>query len=164
MRPSPLIALLACSLLPACETTPGSVPAGLIAMFEQDCPAGWSRVESLDGRFARGAVVPGRSGGAETHTHAYDLVARTSTDGEHAHELEGGEPVQIDRGIFGHLGIHEGYLQAFEEGGRSRSSAPRAMARTAPQAGHDHLISVQGDSEPASHLPPYQELVFCRKD
>ena len=35
---------------------------------------------------------------------------------------------------------------------------------TEPAGAHDHLISVQGETEPKVAVPPYLDLVFCRKD
>jgi hypothetical protein len=169
MMPKTLIALAwlaaASACLPGCpgQSGPG-LPAGLIAAFERECPDGWSRYEALDGRFPRGAAVAGSQGGQAEHAHGFDLTARTSKDGAHQHALAAGEPVEVDSGYFGHVGIWKGTLQAFEEGGRVREKASRALGRTEPEPAHDHLISVGGDSEPSSSLPPYLDLVFCRKD
>lgn len=133
-------------------------------MFEGVCPDGWSRFESLDGRFPRGAAASGLAGGAETHSHTFDVVARTSREGAHDHALAGGEPIEVDSGFFGNLGIWNGYVQAFEEAGRDREKVPRARARTESNGAHDHLISVQGDTQASEHLPPFLDVVFCRKD
>ncbi len=100
----------------------------------------------------------------ESHSHTFDITARTSKDGDHVHMLARGDSIDVDRGFFGNVGIYKGNLQAFEEGGRDRAKAPRAKAVTDSDGAHDHLISVQGDSEPASSMPPYLEVVFCRKD
>ena len=118
----------------------------------------------MDGRFARGASLAGAMGGEEGHVHSFDITARTSTDGAHVHMLAGDETIDVDSGFYGNVGIHEGYLQAFEEGGRTRNRARRARAVTDTDGAHDHLISVTGDSAEASTLPPYLELVFCKKD
>ena len=118
----------------------------------------------MDGRFPRGAVQAGETGGDEGHTHSFDIMARTSKDGEHVHMLASGEPVEVDSGFFGHVGILKGYLQSFEEGGRNRTGASRARAVTDSDGDHDHLISVQGDSAASTSIPPYMNLVFCRKD
>lgn len=142
----------------------GAMPSGMIAMFDGACPDGWSRFEPLDGRFPRGAAMGGHVGGSETHGHTFDLVARTSREGAHEHNLAGGELIDVDTGFFGTLGIWNGYLQAFEEAGRDREKTPRARARTEAEGAHDHLISAQGDTQVAEHLPPYLEVVFCRKD
>ena len=147
-----------------CDNRPGGTPAGMIAMFDRECPEGWTRYTDLDGRFPRGAEMAGAVGGETEHTHTFDITARTSKDGAHVHMLAGGEQVDVDTGFFGHVGIYKGYLQAFEEGGRVRSKALRARAVTDADGAHDHLISVAGDSDPASSLPPYLDLVFCKKD
>ncbi|RLB56195.1 MAG: hypothetical protein DRI34_09485 [Deltaproteobacteria bacterium] len=160
-----LLAVVAGLVPVSCRGGGGSgIPPGLIAMFDGECPAGWSRYEQLDGRFPRGALEAGGSGGEESHVHSFDITARTSKDGAHVHMLARGEQVEVDPGFFGHVGIYKGYLQGFEEGGRDRAKALRARAVTDSDGAHDHLISVQGDTEPASSLPPYLELVFCRKD
>jgi hypothetical protein len=136
----------------------------MIAMFDRDCPEGWTRYQQIDGRFARGAVQAGETGGDEGHVHTFDITARTSKDGAHVHMLASGDPIEVDSGFFGHVGILKGYLQTFEEGGRDRTKASRARAVTDSDGDHDHLISVQGDSEQSVSIPPYLDLVFCRKD
>jgi len=155
-------------ILPLVGGCPGQsssdLPAGMIAMFDGKCPGGWTRYEPLDGRFPRGAELPGATGGESEHMHAFDITARTSKDGAHVHMLAMGENVEVDPGFFGNVGIYKGYLQAFEEGGRDRKKASRARAVTDEDGAHDHLMAVQGDSESASSLPPYLEVVFCRKD
>jgi hypothetical protein len=151
-------------LLPACDKGGSGPPSGMIAMFEGVCPDGWSRYGAIDGRFPRGSAQAGQTGGGEEHAHGFDITARTSRDGEHQHTLAAGEPIEVDSGFFGHVGIHDGYLQAFEEAGREREKASRAKAGTDAQGAHDHLISVEGDSKTASALPPYLDLVFCKKD
>jgi len=148
----------------ACDRSGPGLPAGLIAMFDGECPDGWSRYQPLDGRFPRGSELAGATGGAQEHTHAFDITARTSKDGTHHHMLGRGENIEVDKGAFGHVGIHKGYVQAFEEAGRDRTRVPRAQAVTDDDGGHDHLINVLGDAGPAASLPPYLELVFCRKD
>lgn len=45
----------------------GSV--GMIAMFDQNCPAGWTRFSDLDNRFPIGGNLYGAIGGTNSHTH-----------------------------------------------------------------------------------------------
>ena len=136
----------------------------MVAMFDTQCPSGWSLYEPMTGRFPRGSTNSGMTGGQSEHTHDYDITARTSKDGEHLHLIDQGEKVNVDTGNFGHIGIYKGNLQAFEEAGRARSRMPRAKAITDTIPAHDHFISITGNSEKADHLPPYLEIVFCRKD
>lgn len=148
----------------ACERSGPGLPSGMIAMFDGECPDGWTRYQPMDGRFPRGNDMAGATGGGAEHSHAFDITARTSKDGAHHHMLGRGESVQVDPGVFGQVGIYKGYVQAYEEGGRDRTRVPRAQAVTDDDGAHDHLINVLGDAEPAQALPPYLELVFCRKD
>ncbi len=143
-----------------------AIPSGMIAMFEDTCPDGWSRYAPLDGRFARGSETPGATGGEQEHTHSFDITARTSKDGAHTHMLASGENIDVDTGFYGNVGIYKGYIQAFEEGGspNARARATRAMATTDSAGVHDHLISVTGDTQPASSLPPYLDVIYCKKD
>jgi hypothetical protein len=48
---------------------PVSMLKGMIAMFDGDCPAGWTRFSALDGRVPRGGTTYGATGGADTHQH-----------------------------------------------------------------------------------------------
>jgi len=157
--------LQVCLLVASCnrgDATP--FPPGMIAMFDHECPDGWTRYQQMDGRFARGGLQAGETGGDEGHIHSFDVTARTSKDGAHVHMLAAGEPVDVDPGAFGSIGLYDGFLQAFEEGGRDRTKASRARTVTDTSGAHDHLISVQGETEPKLALPPYIDLVFCRKE
>lgn len=49
-------------------SSPEVFPSGLIVISTSPCPAGWTRVTSLDGRFLR-VGNPGATGGSDTHTH-----------------------------------------------------------------------------------------------
>ena len=51
----------------------GAVPSGAIMMFTTTCPAGWTRFSELDAKVARGNNTYGSTGGAETHSHLYNL-------------------------------------------------------------------------------------------
>jgi len=64
------------------------IPAGLVAIFESSCPAGWTRVAAFDGRVLRGAAAAGATGGADTHLHAVDPPAATTAQaGDHGHSV-----------------------------------------------------------------------------
>jgi hypothetical protein len=168
VTPRPVTALALLGLLAALPGCPGQagggVPSGLIAAFDRTCPDGWTRYEGLDGRFARGAPEAGAAGGEAEHAHAFDITARTSKDGAHEHPLAAGEAIEVDPGFFGNVGLWKGYVQSFEEGGRVREKASRALGKTDLEGAHDHLISVAGDSEASSSLPPFLDVIYCRKD
>jgi hypothetical protein len=162
MKPA-IVLLLFCTA--ACsQQSSTSIPSGMIAMFDRECPDGWTRYTEMDRRFPRGALQAGELGGREEHSHSFDITARTSKDGTHIHMLAMGEEVQVDQGTWGHVAVYKGHIQAFEHAGKERTKAPRAKAVTDQDGAHDHMISVQGESRNSPSLPPYLNLVFCRKD
>lgn len=58
-----------------------------------------------------------------------------------------------------------GGLQAGElGGGEEHAHSFDITARTSKDGAHDHMISVQGESQTSPSLPPYLNLVFCRRD
>lgn len=66
----------------------GTLPAGLIALFDVACPSGWTRFIALDGRFPRGASTYGGTGGADTHSHGpgtYIGPSHVHTGPSHTH-------------------------------------------------------------------------------
>jgi len=125
-------------------TASNGVPSGMIAMFDSACPAGWTRFAALDGRFAQGSTVYGGTGGAATHTHAVDPpITDTSTVADHKHTQTGG-------GLLGGPGPHEPAEEGFQ---------------TSANGGHSHTVNIASfASDAASSLPPYVNVIFCRKD
>lgn len=109
------------------QTTAAKFPSGMIAMFDTDCPCGWTRVGELDGRFLMGGTAYNPSaGGSETHTH---------TVPSHTHNL------------------------------------PQTATKVCIANRDDYVVtgvSIEpaeiGETGPASNLPPYATVVFCRKD
>lgn len=51
------------------NTAGGSIPSGMIAMFDTACPSGWNRFIPLDNRVPRGSTTYGATGGSDTHFH-----------------------------------------------------------------------------------------------
>lgn len=47
----------------------GSVLRGMIALFAQSCPVGWTRFAALDGLFPLGGSAYGAAGGSPSHAH-----------------------------------------------------------------------------------------------
>lgn len=45
------------------------IPSGMIAMFDIQCPNGWTPYEQSKGRFILGSNVPGDLGGSQSHSH-----------------------------------------------------------------------------------------------
>ena len=124
-----------------------SVPTGTIILWDQSnvCPTGYDRVGSFDGRFLRGAASPGATGGSDTHTH----------DITHAHPLDhthGGTTGGVSDSTTFNSGAAE------REAARSHthpiftSSASGTSGSASPSA-----------SSSASGVPPYADVLFCRK-
>ncbi len=62
------------------------VPQGAIIMCRNSCPAGYTRVADLDGKFiVAGATYNAEAGGSNTHNHG----GTTGTAGEHTHTYSG---------------------------------------------------------------------------
>lgn len=53
-----------------CESQELVFVDGLIGIFDASAPSGWARINTLDGRFPRGASSYGSTGGSATHTHS----------------------------------------------------------------------------------------------
>jgi hypothetical protein len=156
-------------------------PSGAIMMLQEsdlplynnNCPPGWTRYTELDGNFPRGATAgvtsPLLSGGATSHTHTYSQVPAhthsiaqiditTSSNGSHSHKYD--------------------YQSGSSGTGLSLTGSASSSSTVTTNSGgsHTHTITVPaattgasgsvstGTSSSASSLPPYKEVVFCKKD
>lgn len=52
----------------------GLVPSGMIGMFAQACPTGWTYFSAMEGIFPRGGAAYGAMGGSATHSHTLQVV------------------------------------------------------------------------------------------
>jgi len=98
-----------------------NIPSGLIAMFDTDCPTGWTRFTALDAKFPRGAASYGGTGGNESHTHDVDPPQTSIT-------------------------------MKFSTGGTYSSREA------------DYVDIPSFTSGAGSSLPPYLNVVWCKKD
>ena len=48
---------------------PSTLPAGIIAIFDETPPSGWTRYSEQDGYYIRGSDSAGATGGSNTHSH-----------------------------------------------------------------------------------------------
>ncbi|OGZ29735.1 MAG: hypothetical protein A2931_00330 [Candidatus Niyogibacteria bacterium RIFCSPLOWO2_01_FULL_45_48] len=123
---------------------PGDIPSGMIAMFSSGCPSGWSRFSALDGRYPRGSSSYGGTGGAETHSHS----GTTASAGSHRHFIPyfswGGNNNVI---VGSAASSHNDYVDRTE--------------KYTDYAG-DHSHSFNTNS--ASNIDPYLNMVFCQKN
>jgi hypothetical protein len=143
--PTPLV-------LPATPTpaTGGSLPSGMIALFNAACPLGWSEVTALRGRVAVGVPLGGTLAGTvgtaltdlqdPTHTHTYTQVPN------HVH-------VQS---------LPTGQTGAQNSGTRDTSttgSGADALSTANPTGG-----VATGTTNATSATMPYVQLRYCSKD
>ena len=106
------------------------IPSGLIAIFDANCPSGWTRVSAFDEKFLRGSASYGGTGGAVSHYHSVNPPPTTSGTGA-------GDSVD------------EGTLAGYPV------SPPT----------HTHSVDIAPfNSDSEDNLPPYINVVFCKKD
>ena len=119
----------------------------MIGMFQTDCPAGWDQVWQIDNMVIR-ANAAVNFASTDTHTHL--------------------NPTHV------HTGTHTHAVGTFSQSGFTAEKASRDGGATAVSADHHyHYISgtsgvvQEGDYgnliQDASTLPPYINVVFCRK-
>jgi hypothetical protein len=105
----------------------GTLPSGLIAIFDVSCPAGWTRVAALDGRMPRGSTVYGGAGGSDTHSHTHSLAGNSHSHSSgtyatpsHNHGGSTGN-MSISVSVSGNTGSGGGHSHGFngETGGES---------------------------------------------
>lgn len=138
------------------------IPPGLIAMFAQSCPSGWSRFSPLDDRFPMGAAsYSGSPGGSAAITGLTTEVAgaHSHTVNPHTHgvgTLVAGPPDSVETD----------YKSAGGAWAASASHSHALSGETAPsspgtdiQGAHTHVIDSDG-----SWRPPYLGVVFCEKN
>lgn len=161
------------------------VPPGAIAIFDVDCPSGWTRVSAWDGKFSRGAASYGGSGGAATHTH--DLPNHTHTTTNHAHTA----PTHAHTvGSHTHVGAshtHTGQHRhlGIVEGASNTGTAAENVNAAATTTTTDAITANTENATPnlaaggtgivtgsngacttgtADNLPAYIDVIFCKKN
>lgn len=144
-----------------------ALPTGgkMIAIFNQACPTGWTRVSALDDKFLRCAATYGGTGGSSgTHTHTCSgVVAHTHTvsyttasDGAHTHSYS-----YLGSGFSALIGTNpsDGIEVASATGSGGGGSHTHAIGGNTTSTG-DASFS----SGAQSMLPEYIEVVLCSKD
>lgn len=141
------------------------IPSGAIAMFNTTCPAGWTRYTNLDDRFPMSASIHGQVGGNSVHSHNYTEMPA------HTHTIDA---VYLDSES---KGSHSHNITAKSAGGGSGAAIGKTFGNTtvaSTSAGnHDHTITIparntdstggSASTNAASNLPPYKEVIFCKK-
>jgi hypothetical protein len=132
----------------------GGIPSGLIALFDTACPAGWTRVSALDGRFPLGSTGYGSAGGSSSHNHS--VGGNTDAAGIHSHGFSGNT---------GSNNLNAGALRP-GTGSVEYFAAPdhyHSFSGNTNDAGN-HSHSLNGSTNTVDTTPPYLTVVYCRKD
>lgn len=158
-----------------------AIPAGLIAIFDTACPAGWTRVAALDNRFPLGAAAYGGAGGATAHSH----TAGTFAAANHAHTMPA-TTGNTDVNHTHHVAILSGVpsaninvasqnppttIQATDQNHRHGVDGDTGAMSTNnlhshPLGGNSGAAApgVTGTSSVVDQWQPYLQVVYCRKN
>ena len=156
------------------------VPSGLIGIFDTNCPAGWTRVAALDGRFPMGQPYWGAAGGSTQHSHSFGL--NTSDAGDHQHGVgsSGGVTGRARGTVVGQTADANTNQTADAGGSISviggshrhnvgidvdlaiQDATANVYGNTDTQGRHSHQVN--GGTAAADHLPSYLTVVYCRKN
>lgn len=134
-----------------------SVPSGLIAMFDTDCPSGWTRLTALDGKFlVGGGTYNTAAGGSDSvtlaeanlpsHSHGAGTLAADSA-GSHYHSVDPPSKTTSSAGSHTHsysdyYTANQGNLTALGSWG-SHWAVGANHGRTTGSAGaHTHTVDI----------------------
>jgi hypothetical protein len=153
-----------------CQSPDLEIDSGLIALFDDSAPSGWTRFTALDDRFPRAASNYGGTGGSTTHTHntassgyttgtengtAY-ASGGTAAAGDHYHTTQAGTtdsanhlPPYLDM-VFASIDS-DGYG---ERAASSCSPPCRPWAGTGTRNWTTPSLEAQVQQEAAAALPP----------
>lgn len=131
-----------------------SLPAGIVVGWPSTAasiPAGWFRVDQMDGRFPKGVpnglTDPGTTGGASTHTHT--VPDHSHAIGSHVH----GE------------GTPTGPTTVGARNGATASIANQLHTHTGnTPASVDNTSSTATTADAASNLPAYEDVIWIQSD
>lgn len=160
--------------LPAFDSAgAGLVPSGAIILWTKtnQCPAGYTRINFMDGKFPRSAAAPGTSGGAENHAHPVSVPDHTHGMG-HVHST-GGANLSDEQTINTLQGWTYFNTPKLIRGVAAESSGDWVFLQ-----GYDHSHDTgnpstgdtgkggawAGNTGSTSSLPPFFDCLFCMKD
>jgi RHS repeat-associated protein len=146
------------------------VPLGTILPFAaSSCPSGWALISGMGGTFnhqflqgAPNGQTPGVQGGSDTHSHVYTDVPEhshgagsfaTDSAGGHSHRVRTFSSTSFNPGNYPQAGT--GTLGT---GNTSSESHSHTISGTTAVTGASNPIT-----DPTTILPPYLDMLFCRK-
>jgi len=155
------------------------IPSGLIAIFDTNCPAGWTRVAALDGRFPMGYPAWGVQGGSTSHSHGIGLNTSDAGGHDHGVGLSGSISGTASGNVSGRTN-DSGTNASADAGGSFNtiannhghdvnipvslgvSGSANVSGRTDGVGNHNHQLN--GNTGAADHLPSYLTVVYCRRN
>jgi len=153
-------------LLDGKDSSELGVPSGIIAMFDTDCPADWTRVSALDGKFlVGGSSYSAAAGGSNTHTHGAGTLAADS-DGAHYHighnrdKIGGSGHGVPEECPYGETTVSSHTYRVTTASSGTISSD--TFCNTSETGAHTHTISGSTGSE--DNRPAFATIVVCKKD
>lgn len=141
-----------------------SVPSGLIAMFDTNCPSGWTRLTALDGKFLTGgASYNAVAGGSDSIT--------LTTSNLPAHTHGAGTLAADEAGAHTHQYLDKYCTNVHHYSGTADYACDTPASRTgttATSGAHTHTISgstgATGSGTAFDNRPVFATIVICKKD
>jgi len=133
------------------------LPSGMIAMFDQSCPNGWTRFAALDGKFPQGAAAYGGAGGSATHSH---------TVNSHTHSITG---TTSNASLTGSITTYNANFQVTDGQCEIGLGTDTSIFSPTSSSQHNHNVNLtSGSASPGtdsqSNVPPYLSVVWCKKN
>jgi len=129
----------------------GVRPGTIILWSGASCPTGYTRLSAFDGRFPRGALTYGGTGGSDTHTHS----GSTGSAGNHSHTYSAttnaGDNAYVDVQQLGGGSIYPC---------ATRDHTHNVSGSTSTNGDHSHTISASS----SSNVPNYFNVLLCIKN
>jgi hypothetical protein len=157
--------------------TPIPFPSGMISMFANGCPAGWTRVAAFDNRVPLGSTSYGQQGGNVNHSHSFSV--NSTNDGGHSHSFYSGvggrargtvsgrtdtddsSHPRVDGGA-DHWVTLDNHRHTFSANVDLAIEEASASGETSGVGNHYH--QVYGNTSTTGEYPPYTTVFFCQKD
>lgn len=133
----------------AAWATSPAIPSGMIAMFDTDCPANWTRFSALDDKFPQGAVAYGGTGGALSKTtsgHQHETTVGYLWDGDSYRFRYQNAAAPFGTGATVDM---RGEIQD------TYSGVAKNTGRALTQSKTDTISDIR---------PPYLNVIWCKKD
>lgn len=136
-------------------TAPSAIPVGAIILWDQSstCPAGYTRVTTLDGKFLKSSSTPQLTGGSSTHTHT--IPDHNHGIGSHTHTYSGVTGSPSDQNSTAQAG---GPGSTYSSTGHDHEFS----GTTSASSGSTTNASIATDS--SNFEPPFYTVLLCRKD